>query len=295
MISIISCSRSSNFNPVLTENISQTIGVAFEIITIDNSENKYSIFEAYNLGAKQCKYHILCFIHDDVLIHTSGWGEVVCNHFQEKNTGAIGIAGGKYLAYMPGTWWSSGYWEQNIIHSSKEREEYKLDAVITSPGSRSEVVAIDGVWFCVRKDLFDRISFDENTFKGFHFYDLDISLQVLKAGYKIFCVFDILIEHFSKGSYSKDWIGDALLFQEKWRDKLPTSQFTLNQKERDALEVSILHKFIDVCKQHLPEDRAYRLGLKYLFKYRNGKLILTHLSLIYKFLKKSIPAYFTKW
>jgi hypothetical protein len=291
MLSLIICSRTEKISDKLRQNIDETIGCEYEIIFTDNSKAQYSIFEAYNSCQFTSKYTYLCYMHDDILFHTQDWGIAVCNHFKDESTGAIGIAGGKYLSFMPGTWWSSGYWEQNLIHTNKDSSYSSLDAAINTSGNRSEVVAIDGVWFCVRKDLFDRISFDENTFKGFHFYDLDISLQVLNAGYKIFCVFDILIEHFSKGSYNKDWIGDALLFQEKWRDKLPASLLTINQKESDDLEISILHKFIDVCKQHLPEDSAQRLGLKYLFKYRNGKLILAHSSLFYKFLKKSIPSY----
>jgi hypothetical protein len=49
------------------------IGCEYESIIIDNSENRYSIFEAYNLGIDKSKYEYLCLMHDDILIYTIEW------------------------------------------------------------------------------------------------------------------------------------------------------------------------------------------------------------------------------
>ena len=71
MTSIIICSRKSEVSLELKESISSTIGVDFEIVVIDNSHNKYSIFEAYNLGAKRATNPYLCFIHEDIITSSS--------------------------------------------------------------------------------------------------------------------------------------------------------------------------------------------------------------------------------
>jgi len=50
MISIIICSRTASISDELTQNINQTIGIPYELVIIDNSDNLYSIFSAYNEG-----------------------------------------------------------------------------------------------------------------------------------------------------------------------------------------------------------------------------------------------------
>ena len=50
IISIIVCAR-GNIQK-LRDNIEQTIGVPHKLFVVDNSQNRYSIFEAYNLGLK---------------------------------------------------------------------------------------------------------------------------------------------------------------------------------------------------------------------------------------------------
>jgi len=106
MISIIICSRKSIIDVRLSENLNDTIGCEYELIIIDNSENKYSIFEAYNLGIQRSTGNYLCFIHDDILFHTLVWGNVIKSIFQsDLNIGLIGVAGAKLKTKMP-----SGYW-----------------------------------------------------------------------------------------------------------------------------------------------------------------------------------------
>ena len=70
MISIIICSRTASISDELNQNIDQTIGIPYELVVIDNSENLYSIFSAYNEGVKRSKYEMLCFMHDDIIFKT---------------------------------------------------------------------------------------------------------------------------------------------------------------------------------------------------------------------------------
>ena len=88
MISIIICSRTASISDELTQNIDQTIGLPYELVIIDNSENLYSIFSAYNEGVKRSKYEVLCFMHDDIIFKTNDWGINVMNRFKSSNLGA---------------------------------------------------------------------------------------------------------------------------------------------------------------------------------------------------------------
>ena len=52
------------------KNISETVGCDHEIIVIDNSEKRFSIFSAYNEAIRRARGDILVFMHDDILYKT---------------------------------------------------------------------------------------------------------------------------------------------------------------------------------------------------------------------------------
>ena len=56
MLSIIICSVLPERLRKISQNIDETIGVEYEIVTIDNREKCWSIARAYNEGARQAKY-----------------------------------------------------------------------------------------------------------------------------------------------------------------------------------------------------------------------------------------------
>ena len=100
MLSIIICSKHKVLPASFLGNIDQTVGVAYEIVCIDNSENKYSIFSAYNLGVARSQYPFLCLVHEDVYFHTENWGNKVIKHLSEPKTGIVGIAGGNLVSSL---------------------------------------------------------------------------------------------------------------------------------------------------------------------------------------------------
>jgi hypothetical protein len=261
MISIIICSRQNSISPELRENIQQTIGIEFEIIIIDNSANTHTIFTAYNKGVALSRYPILLFMHDDIFYHTQNWGCRVADHFKQEEIGGIGVAGTAYIPFMPGGWWSSGIGHLYLLQS--EGKNTKPFLWNNFEGTK-EVVALDGVWFCIRRNLFDRIKFDEDTYKGFHFYDVDISLQVFHLGYKLLCVKDILIHHLSSGSLDEKWIENSLIFRKKWKDKLPVSSIPITLKERNHMEYRVLSTFTSDQLKLIDKDSKRKSEI-YLF------------------------------
>lgn len=81
-------------------------------------------------------------------------------------------------------------------------------------------VVVDGLWFCVRKDLFNYISLDALTFSGFHCYDVDICLQVIQAGYEVRVLNGIEIEHKSGGLVNDVYYEQLTKFVKKWNKQL---------------------------------------------------------------------------
>jgi GT2 family glycosyltransferase len=105
------------------------------------------------------------------------------------------------------------------VHLIEKSEEFFLSLYNDRDGDQ-EAVAVDGLWFAIRKSLFKKISFDEKTFPGFHFYDLDICMQALEFG-KVYVTADIRVLHKSEGTFKEEWKEWNDIFIKKWKDKLP--------------------------------------------------------------------------
>ena len=268
MISIIICSRTAIISDELTQNIEQTIGLPYELIIIDNSDNLYSIFSAYNEGVKRCKSEVLCFMHDDIIFKTNDWGISVMNRFKSSNLGAIGVAGSPYYAILPGAWWSGGYICQSINGEQELAYQPKQDNALP-------VVVLDGLWFCVRKSLFSIIRFDDTTFSGFHYYDMDISLQIQQKGYTLLSVYDISIQH-SSGKLDTTWLNNALLLQKKWKNNLPIFTEKLPYFKEVTIEYAVLEEYIKSMKKNgINSFKILSFIMQQLAYYRIKRLKIT--------------------
>ncbi|MDD3322130.1 MAG: glycosyltransferase [Paludibacter sp.] len=220
MISIIICSKKSDISTSLKENIKDTIGVDYEIVVIDNSMNNYSIFSAYNKGWSKSKFPYLCFVHEDVLFKTIDWGKNLITHLTDKETGIIGIAGGKIMTRIPAHWWSVGYGYKNLIQHYKNKKTPRSEHFHNSSDARQPVILLDGVFLSMRSELFNTIQFDEEL-TGFHGYDHDICVQSIMACYSNYVVFDILLEHFSDGDMNSQYYINLIKIYKKWEEHLP--------------------------------------------------------------------------
>ena len=277
MLSVIICSRTSRLAPELQRNIEETIGCEHQLVVIDNSENRYDIFQAYNEGVRRSRYGILCFMHDDILYHTSGWGCNVVKWFKDPTIGMLGISGSTYLSRIPAIWWASGYWGDKIAIRQNSVDTDKLDpqnstrtCVNPLNESCSEVTMNDGLFFCIRKELFDRgACFDEQTFKGFHFYDLDISFQVRERGFRVVCVYDILLEHRSHSVLNETWLSAARLFYDKWSRSLPASTVNYDKETISQLEYDTYKTMKRILRENKTGFFSYynREECLYLFRH----------------------------
>ena len=282
MLSIVVCSRTSTINKILSQNIEDTIGCAYELIVIDNSENQYSIFEAYNLGIERSKGEYLCFIHDDILFHTVGWGNILLKTFKNNQfIGLIGIAGAKSKTKMPSAWWDcpSDSKAINILQhftdKTREKERWNIGF---EKAKNVEVVVIDGVFMAMRKD--DRIHFNDEI-SGFHNYDLNISLEYINYGFKNIVTNEILLEHFSFGNIDKSWYESTFKIHKIYSESLPRiigDYWKL--EEVKSVEIKNAKKFINQCLGF----KQYKLAiLVWLKLFRLAPFLKYHLRFWFDF------------
>ena len=260
-ISVIICSRGHDISAEQRRNIESTIGVPHEIIAIDNSDNRYNIFSAYNEGVRQSKNDVLCFMHDDVRCKTENWGMEVLSAFEDSKVGLLGISGPSYLSTLPVPWWSiySPQFDfptiyQTIIDSDREGLKRSTFSQIPEKALTStsvEVAVCDGVFLCIPKFLFSSIRFDEGNYYGFHFYDLDISMQVRNTGHKCVVSRNILLEHISSPSgLSHEWIQASNIFYKKWRRQLPISTLDYSFTQKISMQELSARKMNAILRLH---------------------------------------------
>ena len=226
MISIIVCCKEENVSKEMQDNIASTIGCGYELILIDNSSSKYSIFQAYNEGVKQDKGQTLCFVHDDVLFRTENWGVIVEDLFKDESVGIIGFAGAHFLPSVPMYWSDSPIISEYNLHNDRGcikkcfQQSYFKSGII-------DAVACDGFCFFIPHYLFTQVLFDEKTYQGFHMYDMDICMQIHAVGKRLILTNRILLEHAwseTLAPYKKGmdlFEKNLSLFYNKWQDEFP--------------------------------------------------------------------------
>ncbi|MEY8758570.1 glycosyltransferase [Chryseobacterium tongliaoense] len=236
MISIIVSSYQEHYYNQLIKNIDETIGPCqYEIIQVWNPA-LMGITKAYNLGASKAKYEYLLFIHEDIIFHTQKWGEKLISHLKERQVGIIGVSGSSYVPTAPSSWTVSiEYQRTNILESTKEQPVPRHTK--TTLGNRNEVYGVDGVFLAIKKTDFIIYKFNEDL-KGFHGYDLDLSLRVSKT-LQNYVVDDILIEHFSMGNRDKTWFDTNIAIRENLGSKFNKK----NSKTETKAFLSFLYNY----------------------------------------------------
>ena len=281
MISVIICSRTTTIEPVFFKNITETIGCLHELIIIDNSQNKYSIFQAYNIGIAKSQGNYWCFIHDDILIHTQDWGKIVEGIFEnETEIGLIGVAGAKIKTKMPSAWWDCP--EQfkilNIIqhlHSGKIEHWQKG----WNEDKMEEVVAIDGVFMAARR--LNTIRFSD-ALTGFHNYDLNLSFEYLKQKCRIVVTKEILLEHFSMGTINSSWYQSTLNLHEHYCKILPLLLTIRKDFNFKKLEFDNGVKFLLDAKKRLNKWTIIKIWIKLIKLKPKSKFHFKFLKLVLK-------------
>lgn len=214
---------------------------------IDNTKGN-SMAKKYNYAIENIVLKnddpIICFRHDDCNILTP---IDVCEYklgklFEDGDVGIAGVIGTIALDKIC-TWWNGvlaaggrmTYGSGSIIQGGVDEKgnptEYPMK---DHPGVHDYLATVDGCCMFFPRWIFEQgLRFDENL-KDYHFYDTDISLQVLERGYKVSTI-DIVAKHTSEGKPPKKFEELKKTFFEKWDKKVkgnwPISRLSKFTKE----------------------------------------------------------------
>ncbi|WP_109673988.1 glycosyltransferase [Dyadobacter jejuensis] len=283
MISIVICSVNPAHLEEVRANIHATIGVPYEVLAYDNRNTGKGICEVYNQGAQESRFPIICFMHEDVQMRTPDWGKTVLGIFDaQPQAGIVGVAGGGYKSLAPSGWNCEQFQSdeksfQHILQGYKYDNRPEL-YVNHNPRNEplSEVVCVDGVWLCTRKELAIAKPFDQQLLKGFHGYDIDFCLSHF-GSHKIYVTYDILMVHYSEGNFNKEWLDTILKLHQKWSQSLPLSICSLSEREiyftekrsiKELIEQMMdwEYSFWDIHRMLLVFRRSRKVSAKLFFK-----------------------------
>lgn len=187
-------------------------------ILIYENDGVSSLAQVYNDGIKDSQYDDVVFMHDDLTIETVNVTKKITRLFDNNpEFGIIGIAGTNNL--ISGMWWQD---RASMFGQVKHEHLGKIHRNCYSGllgEDLKEVVAVDGLFFAVRKSRI-KIGFDED-FPGFHFYDIPFCVLNYLAGVKIGVTTKITVVHKSIGMVNEQWKQNKELFETKFGVNLP--------------------------------------------------------------------------
>jgi hypothetical protein len=168
-------------------------------------------------------------MHEDIELKTFDWGKNVIKHFSDdKALGLLGVVGSTYKSSIFSGW--APYGSRKRVDYANLLQAYKFKKAPTNhyyhnPENKTlkEVAVLDGVFLCSRKQIIKKHPFDQETFKRFHCYDIDISLNIGRY-YKVAVTYDVLLEHLSEGRFEREWADATMALHKKWRNELPVNK-----------------------------------------------------------------------
>lgn len=190
MISIICvCNNRRMYNTYLLPSLNKQRNCSYEIIRIDNSENRYkSAIEAFNAALNEAKGEYIFFVHQDIELTDELFINKVDNYFKNNpNTGIVGVAGTK-----------DGIVYSNIYQS--------LPKTLVSDHHLEEPVlvnSLDECLFVIPRQILNDYPFDNDTCDHWHLYAVDYCYQMLQVG-KDVVVLPLDAYHASYGDFMND-------------------------------------------------------------------------------------------
>jgi GT2 family glycosyltransferase len=219
--SVIICSVDNAKFAEVEKMYRRLLGESAQIIRIPDARG---MCEGYNRGIAQSTGDVLIFSHDDIEILSNDFAPILLGHLQ--NYDLIGVAGTTRL--VAGHWVAAG---PPYLFGQVPEPSPQGGFVIQYFGGFGRVCpdiqALDGLMFAARRAVVDKIKFDQ-SFDGFHLYDLDFTFTAHNAGFKLAVARDLFVLHASSGNFDNRWKHYSDLFQRKWAGKLqphPNRQF----------------------------------------------------------------------
>ena len=231
LISVIICSVDAGKYAAVTAHYAQLLaGERYEIIGLHDAR---SLAEAYNRGAVRAAGDIVIFSHDDIEILTPDFATRLKRHLAVHDV--VGACGTSRM--------TSGHWMGAGWPHLRGLVVHQFPASGTNDGPNAAGVGmyralvfdtlaedasgglqgLDGMFIAVRRSVLDNCRFDEESFDGFHLYDLDFTYSAFLAGLDVAVFRDISMLHYTSGDapgYQEAFDRYYRRFEDKYRDRL---------------------------------------------------------------------------
>jgi GT2 family glycosyltransferase len=223
MISIVICSiDEAKLTRVARNYASLLRGEEFEIIGIRDAK---SLCEGYSRGFSASKGGTLVFSHDDIEILSPDLAGALRRALQDHDM--VGVAGTS--AMMSARWLAAGqphihglivYPPGAVQNGSERNQGYLINVFGAATPIVGGIQGLDGVFIAARRELVERVGFDQQTFDGFHGYDADFSFSAYLGGFRLAVSAEIVIAHQSTGTFDAAWSKYSERFIAKHRARL---------------------------------------------------------------------------
>ena len=214
-------------------------GEPHEIIGIHDAR---SMCEGYNRGMARAVGEHFVFCHDDIDLLGGDFSQRLAAGLAAYDV--VGVAGTDRL--IDPVWTASGppHIFGQVAHFLAQENCYAIDQYGIPRRMIGSIKALDGLFFAARRDVAEKIRFDEQNFRDWHFYDIDFTFRAHLAGFKLAVCCDIQLMHASRGKFSPQWQESGNSFMNKHRPRLtPGSRRQFRQctviatDKADALEL----------------------------------------------------------
>lgn len=202
----------ANYRSVLANHPHEIIGI----------HDARSLAEGYNRAARKARGELLLFSHDDVEIVSADLAPAIAR--ATASLDVVGVVGTSKV--LSGYWPAAGHpflhgW---LAQPAPDTGFYVGVFGVDGPFTRG-LQGLDGMFFVATRAVVEAVPFDEQTFDGFHGYDLDFSFAAHLAGFSVGTSAEIALIHASGGKFGDAWQRYANRFAEKHRDRLPAEVF----------------------------------------------------------------------
>lgn len=183
---------------------------------VNNGEK--SLSQVYNEVLSESETDIVVFCHDDIYFETNNWYLKLLKHFEKTDFGIIGVAGTTSLT-KSGMWWEDRKKMVGIVNHEHDGKKWESKYSESFDNNVFETIIVDGLFFAVSKSKLQH-NFDE-SFEGFHFYDLPFCFKNHLSGVKVGVITNIRLTHKSIGMTNEQWEKNRVQFSTMFSDVLP--------------------------------------------------------------------------
>ena len=172
-----------------------------------------SLCEGYARGLRESAGRLVIFSHVEFV--TPDAAERLERHLATYDV--VGIAGTTKL--IDAVWTSAGdpYSFALVIYPEPEDGMFSVRYAGRGPLCVEGIQALDGCFFACRREVAEAVGFDERTFDGFHFYDIDFTYHAYLQGHRLAVCRDLALIHQSNGNPDPSWLTYRDRFLEKYR------------------------------------------------------------------------------